>query len=187
MQEASKSGLPQLTIGLIAPCLIVALLTRLGSTQEMVVPFLINWHELSQGQLWRLITPIFLHFGLLHLIFNMMWLWQLGQVIELKFGWRRLLLLVLVSGIASNIAQLAWSGPWFGGMSGVVYALLTYIWMQGRFNPWSGLYVPKHILAMMLAWYVLCWTGLLGPIANMAHTGGLLVGVLWGYIDARRR
>jgi membrane associated rhomboid family serine protease len=187
VQDALKPGLPQLTVALIALSLIVAVLTRLGTEREMVVPFLINWHELSLGQWWRLITPIFLHFGLLHLLFNMLWLWELGRAIEWCFGWARLLSLVLLTGVISNLAELAWSGPWFGGMSGVVYALLTYIWMQGRFNPWSGLYVPRHILAMMVAWFFLCWTGLFGPIANMAHTGGLVVGALWGYVDARRR
>lgn len=187
MQDALKPRLPQLTIALVALSLIVAVVTRLGSEREMVAPFLINWYELSQGQWWRLITPIFLHFGLLHLLFNMMWLWELGRVIEGRFGWPRLLLLVVVTGLGSNFAELAWSGPWFGGMSGVVYALLTYLWMQGRFNPWSGIYIPRHILAMMLAWFFLCWTGLFGPVANMAHTGGLLMGGLWGYIDTLRR
>ena len=91
MQDASKPRLPQLTIALIALSLIVAIMTRLGSERELVVPFLINWHELSQGQWWRLITPIFLHFGLLHLLFNMLWLWELGRVIEWRFGWPRLL------------------------------------------------------------------------------------------------
>lgn len=186
MQDVSKQRLPQLTITLIALSLIMAVLTRLGSEREMVVPFLINWHELSQGQWWRLISPIFLHFGLVHLLFNMMWLWELGRAIEWRFGWKRFLLVVLLTGIISNLAQLYWSGPWFGGMSGVVYALLAYIWMQGRFNPYSGLHVPKHVLLMMMAWFFLCWTGLLGPIANMAHTGGLVMGILWGYVDARR-
>jgi membrane associated rhomboid family serine protease len=184
---AAKPRLPQLTVGLIALSLITAVLTGLGNQRELVVPFLLNWHELFQGQLWRLITPIFLHFGLLHLLFNMMWLWELGRVIEWRFGWPKLLLLVLVAGMISNLAELAWSGPLFGGMSGVVYALLTYLWMQGRFNPWSGLYVPQPILAMMLAWFFLCWTGLLGPVANMAHTGGLVIGAVWGYLDTRRR
>ena len=187
MQAGSTSRLPQLTIALIALSLIMAVLTRLGSEREMLLPFLVNWHELSEGQVWRLITPIFIHFGLLHLVFNMMWLWELGRVIEWRFGWTQLLSLILLTGVVSNLAELAWSGPWFGGMSGVVYALLTYIWIQGRVNPWSGIYVQKHILAMMLAWYVLCWTGVLGAVANMAHTGGLVVGLLWGYLDVRRR
>lgn len=183
----AKPRLPQLTVALIALSLIMAALTRLGSERELVLPFLLNWYELFQGQWWRLITPVFVHFGLLHLLFNMMWLWELGRAIEWRFGWTRLLLLVLVAGPISNIAELAWSGPLFGGMSGVVYALLTYIWMQGRFNPRSGLDVPRPIFAMMLAWYLLCWTGLLGPVANMAHTGGLMIGAMWGYLDTRLR
>jgi len=178
--------MPQLTVALIAICLIMALLSQLGANRQVVVVFLVNWYELSQFELWRLVTPIFLHFGILHLGFNMLWLWQLGGVIEMRFSTRRLLLLVVVIGVLSNLAELAWSGPFFGGMSGVVYGLLGYVWMQAKFNPWSGLFVPQQIIAMMLAWYLLCWTGWFGNIANMAHTAGLVSGVLWGYLESVR-
>lgn len=175
--------LPQLTIGLIAISLITAALTELGANRQVVVLLLVNWYELSQFELWRLVTPIFLHFGLLHLVFNMLWLWQLGRAIEMRFGTLKLLMLVLITGILSNLSELWWSTPFFGGMSGVVYALLGYVWMQGKYNPWSGLFVSRQLMAMMLAWYLLCWTGLFGSIANMAHTVGLLSGLLWGYLE----
>lgn len=177
--------LPQVTVGLIAVSLILALLTRLGAANQMLIPFLLNWAELFDGQVWRLITPIFLHFGLLHLIFNMLWLWELGGAVEFRLGWPRLVMIVVIAGVLSNLAQLAWAGPWFGGMSGVVYALLGYVWMQSRFNPWLGLVVAPPVVAMMLAWFLICWTGLLGPIANMAHTVGLLIGVLWGFAETQ--
>lgn len=186
MKLTGGRKLPQLTIALIAISLIVGLMTQLGHYLPLVTPLKLNWAELYQGQVWRVITPIFLHFGALHLIFNMLWLWELGRAIELRFGLYKLAMLVAVCGIGSNFAQLIWSGPHFGGMSGVVYALLAYIYIQGKFNPWSGLYVHRNIMAMMMAWFVLCWTGLLGPIANMAHTGGLVLGALWGYIDTLR-
>jgi len=176
--------LPQLTIGLIAISLIMAALTGLGTNRQVVVLLLVNWYELRQFELWRLVTPIFLHFGMLHLVFNMLWLWQLGSVIELRFGTWKLLALVVITGIISNLSELSWSTPFFGGMSGVVYALLGYVWTQGKFNPWSGLFVPRQVMAMMLAWYVLCWTGLFGNIANMAHTAGLVSGLLWGYLES---
>src|SRR5205814_225667 len=79
--------------------------------------------SVRHGQLWRLITPIFLHFSILHLIFNLFWLRDLGAMIETRRGSWRLLAIVLAAAVVGNLAEYAWSGPAFGGMSGVVYAL----------------------------------------------------------------
>jgi GlpG protein len=70
-------------------------------------------------------------------------------------------------------------------MSGVVYGLLGYFWMQGRYNARFRMILPRHVVVMMLAWFALCWSGLIGHIANMAHTAGLLLGATWGYGAAR--
>ena len=67
-------------------------------------------------------------------------------------------------------------------MSGVVYGLLSYIWIQGKFNPRSGLWLDQTTTIMMLIWFALCWSGFVGNIANMAHTVGLISGVLIGLI-----
>ncbi len=185
--------LPPLTAILVAASIVAGLLTRLGGNADFVYPLLISVHpgaglpEIRHGELWRLITPIFLHFGLLHIVFNMLWLWDLGGVIELRQGPARLGLLVLAAGVAGNLAEYAWSGPAFGGMSGVVYALLGYVWAQGRFNPRAGLALHQPVVVMMLLWFVVCWLGLVGNIANMAHTVGLVTGLVLGRVFAPRR
>jgi len=184
--------LPQLTIGLIVISIAITFVTDFGQSSYWGV-FMIsripdpgfNLYEIRQGEIWRLITPIFIHLSYIHIIFNMMWLWDLGGTIENLQGRFNIVSQVIVYGIAGNLAQYYSSGPFFGGMSGVVYGLLGYIWMQCKFNPRFGASIPKEIAYMMLAWYFLCWTGLFGPIANMAHTGGLLVGLVWGFINAR--
>jgi GlpG protein len=95
---------------------------------------------LQYGEFWRLLTPIFLHFGLAHLAFNLLWLSILGSRIEQLSGSVHLLMVVIVSGVFSNMIQVGWGGSaMFGGMSGVVYALLGYIWIKGRFVPEPGL------------------------------------------------
>ena len=137
-----------------------------------------------QGQYWRLLTPVFLHFGWLHIAFNSLWLWELGALIEQRLGSRFLLLLGVGSGMGSNIAQYLYTGPsLFGGMSGVVYALLGFCWVYNSLLPQRGLGVPRGIVAFMIGWLVFCMLGAtemlgFGSIANAAHVGGLLLGCL---------
>lgn len=136
------------------------------------------WNTLKTGQVWRLITPIFPHLGIMHLMFNMFWLLDLGKAIEIRRGSVLMLLMVLVAGILSNVGQYFWTGPPSGsGMSGVVYALFGYIWIKQRFEPQLGLGVSEQTVWLMFAWLFLCMTGYLGHIGNAAHVVGLLVGV----------
>ena len=177
-----------LTMALIVICVIVAIGTKLGYDQEKILPFLITERldgflvEVQHGQIWRLLTPALIHFGPLHILFNMMWLFDLGRAIELRQGSVRLGILVGVTAILPNLAQYFWSGPGFGGMSGVVYGLLTYLWAQSQFNPRSGFMLNQTVVWMMLVWFVLCWVGIIPNVANMAHTAGLVAGGILGWL-----
>ena len=141
--------------------------------------------EVRDGQVWRLITPIFLHGDWMHIMFNMMMLSQLGWFIEARFGSAKLLALVMAIGVSSNLAEYWWQGPYFGGMSGVNYGLFGFLWMMGKFGRDQSWQMNPQTVQLMLVWMVLCFTGLLGPIANGAHVGGLLIGALLGIISAR--
>jgi len=141
--------------------------------------------EVMHGQLWRLVTPIFLHSGLLHILFNMLWLKDLGTMVERRQGSVFLLVQVLVIAVLSNLGQFWMSGPNFGGMSGVVYGLLGYIWIRGRYDPASGLSLNQGVVTMMIIWFFLCASGLIGNIANWAHGVGLVVGMVWGFLGAK--
>ncbi len=150
---------------------------------------------LLRGEVWRLVTPIFIHFGILHLVFNMLWMKDLGPLIERRWSTRTLLALVLVSAVVSNLVQFVvnwdlrsgvrYANALSGGMSGVVYALLGYVWIRGRFDPTAGIRLPPSIVWMMLGWLVACMTGILGPIGNSAHVVGLLIGAAWGWVAAQ--
>jgi GlpG protein len=141
--------------------------------------------EVRDGQVWRLVTPIFAHGSLMHIVFNMMWLFQLGRFIETRFGPWKLMALILVIGVGSNVAQYLWNGPFFGGMSGVNYGLFGFLWIKGKFGRAQNWQLDPQTVQLMLVWMVLCYTGLLGPVANAAHTVGLIIGVILGFASAR--
>lgn len=142
------------------------------------------------GQYWRLLTPAFLHFGWLHIVFNGLWLWELGHRVELTLGSRVLLGLFLLVALLSNTAQHLFSGPGiFGGMSGVVYGLLGFSWVAGRLRPAWGFEPPRPIMLLMVGWLVVCLLGIVevlgfGAIANAAHVGGLVAGAVLGLLAA---
>jgi GlpG protein len=203
------------TLGLIAASLAVGAMTKLqeepteAGSVFSIAPYLGSdgepWQPkdglaaVRSGQVWRLVTPIFIHFGPAHLLFNMLWLWTLGGAIELRLGSVLLLLVVLTVAIASNLAEY-WlnfgfdlglkkgvvadigvkPSPWFGGMSGVVFGLFGLIWMRARLVPGSGLAMPRDMVVWMLMWLLVCTTGLIGPVANVAHGVGLLTGMAAG-------
>jgi GlpG protein len=140
-----------------------------------------------RGQFWRLVTPIFLHFSILHILFNMLWLRMLGGEIESRRGLLRYVGLVLLIAAVSNLGQYAATGsPLFGGMSGVVYGVFGYLWMKQRQDPDAGLSLPPNCIFWMLGWFVVCWTGMVGGIANWSHTFGLVSGMLVGLLPSRR-
>jgi GlpG protein len=188
-----------LTIVLIAASVIATLAISFGYKVQVFAWFAFDnpftqATEVVKGEVWRLITPIFLHasltgssMGFLHLPLNMLWIYDLGGMIEQRQGTRRFFILVVVIAALSNAAQYYHAGPIFGGMSGVVYGLLGYAWMKGKFDPESGLFLHPQTVTMMLVWFFLCLFGFIPNVANAAHGGGLVVGMVWGYLSSLLR
>jgi GlpG protein len=151
-------------------------------------PEYLLYSGLEQGQYMCLVTPIFLHFGLMHLAFNSIWLAMLGTRIERQQGALHLLLVVIVCGAVSNMVQFNWSGSkFFGGMSGVIYALLGYLWVKHKLRPVNNEPLPSGIMLFMVGWLLFCMTGVLEltvgiAVANAAHLSGLISGLVMGAI-----
>ena len=201
----------RMTAAVLLLTFVVAAVTLLGTSPETLrwftfqdfhlvgvdrVLFLPLTDTLAQGQWWRLLTPMLIHFGWLHLAMNAMWYWELGRRIEYRQGPWLLLGLSLGFGLVSNLVQYAVSGPsLFGGLSGVLYGLLGHCWIFQRMAPTPAYHLPKGVVAMMLIWLLVCLSGVIdllgfGSIANGAHVGGLVAGCLSGLIGgllARRR
>ena len=146
-------------------------------------------HEtLASGQWWRLWSPVLLHFGWLHLAMNSLWFWELGRRIELHQGSLFFIGFVLLAGLGSNFSQFVFSGPaFFGGLSGVLYALLGFCWIYQRLCPVPAYNLPRGVVGMMLVWLVVCLLGVVsalgfGQIANAAHVSGLVIGCAAGFV-----
>jgi len=183
-------------------CLIVAGVTLLGDNYEALswltfndfrvsgdyVTFTPVSVTLAAGQWWRVVSPMLIHFGILHLVMNALWFWELGRRIEMRQGSWQLLGLTLAFSAFSNYGQYVWSGPsLFGGLSGVLYALLGHCWIFQLMAPNPMYRLPRGVLVMMLAWLVLCMSGLVsllgfGEIANGAHFCGLIIGCATGLV-----
>ena len=143
---------------------------------------------LSEGQFWRLLTPIFLHFSVIHILFNALWVWMVGGLIERTQGSMHYLSLVFYSGVISNMAQFWVSGPLFGGLSGVVFAIISYTWLWDKMSPRPMFGLPPALFGLALFWLVLGYSGALefagfGSIANTAHLSGLLSGLSFALIS----
>ncbi|MFZ8934805.1 MAG: rhomboid family intramembrane serine protease [Bacteriovoracaceae bacterium] len=174
-----------ITKTLIITCVIVFILQRLPATNELLEYFRFSdkpgaplFKEILSGQIWRLWTPILLHFSLIHILFNMLWLKDLGKLLEHFHGRHFLIIFILISALLSNAGQYIMHGPFFGGMSGVVYAMLGFIWTAKKLRPSIEYGLPKSDLIMMIVWFFLCAFDFIPQIANMAHAVGLSCGML---------
>ncbi|MCB1693840.1 MAG: rhomboid family intramembrane serine protease [Pseudomonadales bacterium] len=143
---------------------------------------------LASGEYWRLLTPMFLHFSLMHIVFNLLWLWEIGRRIEIVNGAWTLVLLVLVTSLSSNVVQYMMSGPaLFGGMSGVVFGLLGFSLVWSRLEPRRSHGLPSGIYIFMVLFLVAGFVGLFdfflpGKMANGAHLGGFVSGLAIGAV-----
>jgi GlpG protein len=146
-----------------------------------------GFKDIEHGEIWRLLTPIFLHFSILHLLFNVMALSTLGTIIEIRRGSFRLAVMILLMAIGSNIGEFIYEErvdpggtQVFGGISGVVCGLFGYVWMKGLYEPEQRMILHPNSVTFGLLWIALCMTGVFGPIANAAHVVGLIMGVALG-------
>jgi len=181
------------TVILIVLSIWVAVVTRLGMDENAVSRFLFaeyqfdeQAHRISHDSIWgvfakrqfyRWLAPIFLHFGPMHLLFNMSATLTFGRAIEQRSGSWRFLGTVLLIGLISNFSQFLMSGPSFGGMSGVDFGLFGFLWMKSRFDPQYGVALGRDYIMQFLFFGALCLFGVFGRIANTAHVSGMFAGM----------
>jgi len=139
--------------------------------------------EIRRGQLWRLVTPIFPHLDILHLAFNLYWLWIFGTVVEKILGHAKMILLVLLFAVGSNAWDfgLAHGGV---GLSGVGYGLFGLLSvLSDRDDRFRGV-LDKRTSNLFIGWFFICILATVTnifPVANVAHGAGAVLGVVTAY------
>ncbi|MFT7490551.1 MAG: GlpG protein [Pseudohongiellaceae bacterium] len=141
---------------------------------------------LAAGEYWRFVTPTFLHFGFLHVLFNALILWEVGRRIELAKGSLHYLGFILLASVVSNMSQYSvMNNSIFGGLSGVVYGVIGYVAVYQEFIKHPVLQFNKATIVFFIVWLLLGVFGVIdvfieGSIANAAHVSGLLAGAIFG-------
>ena len=138
--------------------------------------------NIRRGQVWRLVTSILPHVDIVHLAFNLYWLWALGSLVEETFGHARTLALVLALAVGSSAAEYA---LFYGGvgLSGVGYGLFGFLWVLSRRDERFRDAVDAQTAALFVGWFFLCIAATYAgvwEVANLAHGVGAVLGALLG-------
>ncbi|MCI1900030.1 MAG: rhomboid family intramembrane serine protease GlpG [Enterobacter sp.] len=179
------------TLLLMAACILVFIIMNVVGDQSVMIALAWPYDPSLQFDVWRYFTHALMHFSVLHILFNLLWWWYLGGLVEKRLGSGKLIVITIISALLSGYVQHKFSGPWFGGLSGVVYALMGYVWLRGERDPESGIYLQRGLITFAVVWLIAGWFDLFGmSIANGAHVAGLAVGLAMAFADtlnARKR
>ncbi len=175
-----------LTLGVMALTIISYLLLIFWGNDTVF--YWLSWPATQQQgyQIWRWVSHIFLQFSLLQIVFNLMWWWYLGGAIEKRLGSGKLFVITVISALLSGWMQAKFSGIWFGGLSGVVYALMGYSWLRGERDPASGIHLERGLIVFALLWLAAGYYGVLGTaLSNMSYLIGLVLGLVMAFVDSQ--
>ncbi|MBU2648192.1 rhomboid family intramembrane serine protease [bacterium] len=157
---------------------------------------LLGWADIRlilAGNWWVLVTAVFLHGGVLHILFNMLWVRDLGPQTEYLFGPHKMFIIFILSGIAGNLVAVFtpfFSNTYLGtqsallpviGASGAVFGLMGAIIAFGKKR--GGLFGRQLVRQMGMWALILIVMGFLLPgVSNAAHIGGFIAGFVIGQI-----
>lgn len=196
-QADPLASVPILTYLLTALSVLITGASALGSLGGPLIARLGTFgfadaQDIWNGHLWGLVTPVFIHGGVLHLLFDMLWLVQLGRILERTLPPVVYLGFLVTAAAVGSATELLVSGQTGIGMSGVVYAMFGLMWAgRGAYPVW-GAVANLGNLRYLIGWGLFCIVGTylhFLNIANGAHVGGFLFGLCIGYLffSPRRR
>jgi rhomboid protease GluP len=148
-------------------------LVLLGATGTVPIDQLQRW--------WTLISANYLHGSLLHIVFNMIVLWQIGNLVVREFGPYRMFIIYCLSGIGGFVASYFFNVPLTVGASAANFGLIGAAMYYGRSRggPY-GMVIYKQLATWAVAMFIFGF--LVRMVNNSGHAGGLIAGIALGYI-----
>jgi len=187
---------PWLTRALAVTNVLVFLVTAAGgggwlqADGQRLIDWGTNFAPLTAaGEWWRLATAVFLHFGLVHLLFNTWALWVIGSLVERLFGHARFAAIYAVAGLVGGLASMAWnplanSAGASGAIFGIIGAQLAFFMRGGHLIPAEVVRAQRNSTLGFIA-YAVVFGFVVPGIDNAAHLGGLATGFGLGWLLTR--
>ena len=138
---------------------------------------------IRRGELWRLVTNIFPHTDILHLLFNLYWIWIFGTIVEQVFGHLRTAALIVLFAIGSGSIEFAFARGGVG-LSGVGYGLFGLLWILSTRDDRFRDVVDHRTVQLFVGWFIFCVVTTVTniyPVANLAHAAGAVLGALTAF------
>lgn len=183
VRVAMPQSAPYVTYAILG-ITILAYLIQISPYGNLFVQAFIKSNELiRQGQLWRLITPVLLHGGFTHIVFNMYALISFGQALERHFGHGRFLLLYLLGGFAGNVMSFLMTNANSLGASTAIFALVGAegVFLLKNRKLFAGQFRSAIGNIIFIVFINLFIIGALPNIDNWGHIGGLLAGLMFSW------
>ena len=179
MDKIFSSKKPIITYILIALCIIMFIVSGFGYKTDTLVLFGANYGPLvKHGEIYRLITCMFLHAGIVHLGLNMYSLFIVGPRLEDFFGKWKYLLIYLISGISASLLSIGLNGDVVSvGASGAIFGLFGALLYFGyTYRGYIATIIRSQIVPIVL--YNLLIGFFIPGIDMWGHVGGLIGGVI---------
>ena len=172
----------------IAGTVLLAIGVTIASASGLDVSGLEENGMIRHGELWRLVTSILPHIGVLHLLFNVYWLWTFGAILERTFGHLRTAALILLFASVPNALEYAFSTGGVG-LSGVGYAMFGLLWVLSRHDERFRDAIDTRTVRLFIGWFFLCIVATVTNfmnVGNVAHGAGAVLGIMTGFAIVRQ-
>lgn len=181
MQPAPKwTEFPRYPI--VAGTAILAIVVTIAWWSKLDISPLFETAMIRRRELWRLITAIFPHTNIVHLVFNIYWLWVFGTLVERVYGHSRTAAFIAIFSLGSGAFEFAFSLGGVG-LSGVGYGFFGLLWVLSRHDDRFRDSIDQKTVQLFVVWFFFCiaTTAMhIFSVGNIAHGAGAILGALTG-------